>query len=167
MHRNARVITIGLILTLVLVLPVCVYSMQALTLLTFEEARELQLDDAEWEAGSIPKSVGIGIGPKIVFENPIVQTTDNGLLIASKSTMDLVILFEDGLSPVDMESLKVKARKGWFSKSLTKRLKPYLQGNSIRAEKVKIPSGRFKLEIKIADTSGTEVLQEYLCEIKD
>ncbi len=136
-------------------------------LLSFEEAKELDLDDAEWDKGGIPKALGYGIGPKIIFERPTVKETDKGLLINSPSQMDLVVLFKDGISPVNMKTLKIKAKKGWFSKSLTKRLKPYLLGQSIRANDIKIPSGRFKLEIKVADKDGNESVQEYLCEIRD
>lgn len=136
-------------------------------LLSFEEAKELTLDDAEWEKGGTPKSLGFGVGPKIVFESPSVKETDKGMLISSPSQMDLLVLFKDGISPVDMETLNIKAKKGWFSKNLTKRLEPYLLGPSIRANNVKIPSGRFKLEIKVADKDGNESIQEYLCEIRD
>lgn len=132
-----------------------------------EEAQELQLDDAEWEAGARPKSVGLGVGPKIEVKKPLVLETDKGLLIDAPTKLDLLVLFKDGVSAVDMASLNIKARKGWFSKNLTDRLKPYLLGQTILANDIEIPAGRFKLEISIADTGGNESIQEYLCEISD
>ncbi|QJB57055.1 hypothetical protein [Pseudodesulfovibrio sp. zrk46] len=138
-----------------------------LMLLSMDEAKELRLEDEEWEKGGMPKALGYGIGPKIVFESPKVKETDKGLVIDSPSTMDLLVFFREGIAPVNMKSLNIKAKKGWFSKNLTKRLEPYLLGQSIRANNVKIPSGRFKLEIKVADDDGNESVQEYMCEIRD
>lgn len=151
----------------VLALPHPSMAAGGLELFSLEEAKELNLDEAEWEQGAMPKSLSFGVGPKIVFAMPLVQETDKGLLIDSPSKMSLLVQFEDGVSAVDMKTLKIKARKGWFSKNLTDRLTPYLEGNSLKAENVKIPSGRFKLEIKISDVSGHESIQEYLCEIRD
>lgn len=156
----------GLVVCLALI-PQMSFAEDGFMLLSVQEAKELQLDDAEWEEGGMPKSFGFGIGPKIIFESPQVEETDKGLIIASPSQMDLLVVFRDGVSPVDMETLNIKAKKGWFSKNLTKRLQPYLHGQSLKAENVKIPSGRFKLEIKVSDHKGNESLQEYLCEIRD
>lgn len=142
-------------------------SEKGFMLLSFDEAMELNLDDVEWEKGGMPKAIGYGVGPKIVFESPSVRETDKGLLIDSPSEMDLLVFFRDGIAPVDMNSLNIKAKKGWFSKNLTKRLKPYLLGQSIRANNVQIPSGRFKLEITVADKEGNTSMQQYMCEIRD
>lgn len=137
-----------------------------LSLLSADEAKDLVLDDAEWNQGVASKGIGFGVGPKIVFESPQVRDTDGGLVIESPAKLSLLILFEDGIAKVDMHTLNIRARKGWFSKNLTDRLAPYLEGNAIRADNVEIPSGRFKLEIKIADAKGNESIQEYLCEIQ-
>lgn len=167
MTKQICALLIAAMAVLVLAYPQTIPAGDAFSLLSVEEAKELQLGDAEWEAGAIPKSAGLGIGPKIVFEAPEVQATDKGLLIDSPSTMSLLVVFKDNISPVDMKTLKIRARKGWFSKNLTDRLAPYLSGTSLKAENVKIPAGRFKLEIKIADTSGHESVQEYLCQIRE
>ena len=53
-----------------------------------------------------------------------------------------------------MDSLQVRARKGFFRKSLTRRLKPYMRGTSIQAYNLQLPEGRFRLEIDIADRDG-------------
>lgn len=167
MTRKAYPLLIAGLFVVLTCIPQTAPAADGFELLSIQEAKELQLDDAEWEAGSMPKSFGYGIGPKIIFESPQVQETDKGLLIDSPSQMDLLVLFKDGIYPVDMETLHIKAKKGWFSKNLTKRLQPYLHGKSLKAENVKIPSGRFKLEIKVSDKDGNESLQEYLCEIRE
>ncbi len=167
MIRKAYFIFVAALALSLTLIPQTTSAEDGFMLLSFEEAKELNLDETEWDKGSMPKSLGFGIGPKIVFENPTIKETDKGMLIDSPSQMNLLVLFEDGISPVDMSTLEIKAKKGWFSKSLTKRLKPYLHGNSLKAENVKIPSGRFKLEIAVADKDGNESIQEYLCEIRD
>jgi hypothetical protein len=64
-----------------------------------------------------------------------------------------------------MTSLQVKARKGIFKKSLTERLQPYIQGTSIVAQKVKMPSGQFIIEIDIADQEGARTFQRYYLQV--
>jgi hypothetical protein len=167
MHNNIRLAFAATLVLALVFLSDSVLATKGFMLLSPKEAHELQLDDMEWEKGVMPKSLGFGVGPQIFFKNPIVEETDKGLFINAPSEMDLLVIFEDGISPVDMNSLEIKARKGWFSKNLTKRLLPYINEKSIKADNVKIPSGRFKLEIKIADTAGNESVREYLCEIRD
>ncbi|WP_319581695.1 hypothetical protein [uncultured Pseudodesulfovibrio sp.] len=165
MLKTMHLFLAATLLTALLVMP-SVSTAGSLSLLSADEAQELALDDAEWEKGVASKGIGFGVGPKIVFESPEVENTDNGMVIKSPSQLSLLVVFKDGVAQVDMNTLNIRARKGWFSKNLTQRLAPYLEGNSIKAENVEIPSGRFKLEIKIADSKGNESIQEYLCEIQ-
>lgn len=165
MKKTLHFFLVAALLAAVLAVP----SMSAagsLSLFSADEAKDLTLDDAEWDKGVASKGIGFGVGPKIVFEAPEVKDTDNGQIIESPSKLSLLILFKDGIAQVDMKTLNIRARKGWFSKNLTERLAPYLDGNTIKADNVEIPSGRFKLEIKIADAQGNESVQEYLCEIQ-
>lgn len=60
-----------------------------------------------------------------------------------------------------MSSLEVVARKGIFSKSLTERLKPYVDGTSLNVKKAEIPAGRFLIQISIADLNGRATAQSY------
>jgi hypothetical protein len=61
-----------------------------------------------------------------------------------------------------MNSLDVEAKKGLFSVSLTDRLKPYIHGNKLEANKIKIPQGQFTVIIRIADRIGTFSEKAYL-----
>jgi hypothetical protein len=72
-----------------------------------------------------------------------------------------MVLFNKRPAPVDMESLHVIAKKGIFSKTLTDRLKPYIQGTSIIAKRIKFPEGRFLIQISIADLKGMKTTETY------
>jgi len=167
MQKKTILFLIAAMVMTVMALPTASMAGGTLTLLSMDEAKELNMGDEEWSAATAPKAFPFGIGPKIIFETPKVAETEKGMVIVSPSQMSLLVVFKNGISPVDMSTLNIKASKGWFSKNLTKRLAPYLEGTALKAENVKIPSGRFKLEIKISDTDGNESMQEYLCEIRD
>lgn len=138
-----------------------------LALFSAEEAKELNLSDEEWEMGVAPKALNIGVGPKIVVLTPSPLMTEKGPTIKSKPQLSLLVNFKNGAFPVDMSTLTIKAKKGWFSKNLTKRLKPYLDGTTLKAESLKIPTGRFNLEVAISDSEGHETEQTYRCEINE
>jgi len=65
-----------------------------------------------------------------------------------------------------MDSLKVEARKGFFSKSLTEMLRPYIRGDNIELSRVEIPKGRFMLDITIADVKGNITDSAYQLEVE-
>jgi hypothetical protein len=65
-----------------------------------------------------------------------------------------------------MDSLNVEARKGLFSKSLTNLLRPYIRGDRIEVTNLEIPSGRFMLDVSIADTNGNTTAASYLLEVR-
>ena len=67
--------------------------------------------------------------------------------------------------PVDMSSLHVVAKKGFFSKTLTSRLKPYVNGTTLAAKGVKIPKGKFFIEFTIADQKGSKTTESYLLKV--
>jgi len=69
-------------------------------------------------------------------------------------------------APVDMGSLEVRAKKGFFSVSLTDRLKPYLRGATLEATAIKIPEGRFLIQVEIADRSGGRTVDTFRLEVK-
>ncbi|HUU40718.1 MAG TPA: hypothetical protein VMW42_07250, partial [Desulfatiglandales bacterium] len=79
--------------------------------------------------------------------------------------MDLLIVFEQTSMPVDMSSLYVVAKKGFFSKTLTERLEPYVSGTTIDAKGVKIPKGKFLIEVTIADQDGFKTTGSYLLKV--
>jgi hypothetical protein len=64
-----------------------------------------------------------------------------------------------------MESLNIEARKGFFSKSLTEMLRPYIRGDRIESNQVEIPTGQFILGVSIADTNGNTTDTTYRLEV--
>jgi hypothetical protein len=64
-----------------------------------------------------------------------------------------------------MGTLQVIAKKGFFKKSLTNRLKPYIQGTSLHARSVSIPAGKFLIQVSIADRGGIKTTETYLLKV--
>ena len=134
-----------------------------LVLLTNSEAEQLRITDADL---MLPVSTPItSDGPRIVLRRPDITGTGKTPTVTTSSPTDLTVIFERNRAPIDMDSLQVKARKGIFKKSLTKRLQPYIQGTSIVAQKVKMPSGKFIIEIDIADQEGVRTFQRYYLQV--
>jgi hypothetical protein len=131
-------------------------------LFTAHEAHQLRLSDREWR--HVPKARALAAGPEIVVHRPQVVPGAVPTLEANSPT-DLDVVFEPRAAPVQMDSLNVDARKGFFSKSLTEMLRPYIRGNSIELSQVEIPTGRFLLDISIADTSGNVTEASYRLEV--
>ena len=131
-------------------------------LFTPQEARELRLNDQDWQ--HLAKAREISAGPQIVVHQPEVMP---GAIptIETLSPTDLYVTFEPRHAPVRMDSLRVEARKGFFSKSLTELVGPYIHSNSVDMHQVEIPTGRFLLEISIADTNGNLTDATYRLEV--
>ena len=122
-----------------------------IVLFTPQEALQLRLTNREWR--SVAAVRALSVGPQILVRRPRLVPGDIPTIEAQSPT-DLDVTFEPRSAPVRMDSLSVTARKGFFSKSLTELLRPYIRGNAIRVTKVEIPTGRFMLDISIADTNG-------------
>lgn len=73
----------------------------------------------------------------------------------------LHVSFERKESDVDMDSLRIRAKRGIFSRDLTGRLAPYIDGTSIRADDIDVPTGTFNIEIRIDDVDGRRTEAEY------
>ena len=101
------------------------------------------------------------LGPGIQIKKPSTQDTDGGDTIVTLTPMNLLVEFVETIAPVDMESLEVKVKKGWFSKSLTDKLKPYVKGTTIEANDLKVPEGRYLIEFSVADSNDTETKATY------
>jgi hypothetical protein len=65
-----------------------------------------------------------------------------------------------------MQSLRVQARKGIFTKSLTETLQPYTRGTRVEATAVQVPEGRFAIQIDIADLQGRKTSETYRLEVR-
>ena len=134
-------------------------------LLTPEEGKQLRLTEEEWNRPLL-RMRGPRKGPRIAIKSPPVKETSQGPVIEVVSPIDLVVSFEKNLAPVNMSSLEVTARKGIFSKSLTDRLKPFIRETSLEAKGVQLPTGKFKIQISIADKNKEETVQTYRVIVK-
>jgi hypothetical protein len=137
----------------------------------------LNLSDTDWEkwkslspgAGVHPETSEIErmgktppLGPIIIIHKP--QYVNDGIedpILHSNSPLDLLIVFKKNEAPVNIESLDIWAEKGIIKKTLTDRLASYISGDTLNAESVKFPSGRFLIGISISDTAGRETRKKY------
>jgi hypothetical protein len=134
-------------------------------LFTPEESNALQLTEHEWLLPlSLPAS---SRGPRIVLQSPSVKRNKRVPVIETDTPALLRVLFEPNPAPVDMSSLQVRARKGFFKKSLTQFLKPYIRGTMIEARNLQFPSGKFMIEIDIADRDGQSTSQSYYLHVSE
>jgi len=140
---------------------------RGLTLFSTQDATQLRLTDEDWQASKPPRSLAPLVGPRIVFWSPSVTNADAEPTIETLTPTDFDIRFEATQAPVDMHSLQVWARKGLFTKSLTPLLQPYIHGTSLQANAVKIPVGRFRLEMEIADIAGAKTAATYRLEVRE
>jgi len=141
----------------------------AVLLITTEEAEELSLTEQELAALIAVPRIRLRStrpGPRVVLQFPPIVDEDARTIYAGTPT-DLRIVFEESLAPVDMSTLQVKARKGVLSKSITKRVQPFIEGTTIAAEEVEFPKGRFRIEVSIADAEGTRTVEEYRLIVAD
>lgn len=99
-------------------------------------------------------------GPHIILKYPEWVRTHSIPTIRTTTSARFEMRFEPREAAVDMYSLAVWARKGIFKRSLTDWLKPYIRGNTIVADEVKLPRGEFVLEIQIADRGGEQTSQK-------
>ena len=136
-----------------------------LTLFTAAEAGQLRVTDADWKPPR--RSRGVPPGPRIDVRAPQVRADTDGAILETRTPASLMIRFEPNLAPVNMGSLEVTARKGIFSKSLTGLLKPYVQGTSLAVDGVAIPSGKFLVEIAIADERGAQTVETFRLQVDE
>jgi hypothetical protein len=158
-HRKACLVSCAVLLGLVNACQVQSVGQRRLALLTPEEATQVGLTEEEWQ--SPPRMRALPSGPRIIFQRPPVKDGADGPVIETVSPTDFVILFEENHAPVDMDSLQIEAKKWLFSKSLTARLRPYIEGTSLRAKGVEVPAGLFVIQIEIADIAGAKTVGTY------
>jgi len=133
-------------------------------LFSHDDARKLRLTDEQWRHP--PHARALSAGPEIVIRSPQVVSGDVPT-IETQTPAKLVVLFEPRNSPVDMSSLAVEAHKGFFSKSLTDMLRPYIYNDSIEVSKAQIPAGKFLLDISIGDQAGNVTTATYRLKVDD
>lgn len=106
------------------------------------------------------------LGSQILLHSPQPNETRVERRMETVTPLDLLILFEANHAAVDMDSLQVTARKWFFTKSLTALLRPYIRGTTLQGQEVKIPEGRFLLEIEIADVHGVKTVETYSVQVR-
>lgn len=140
-------------------------------LIRTEDAAELNLGELngnDWDAyvnkylmdtrGTITN------GPRIEIKYPSVIDDDIVKKIETHSPTSLNVEFfknETG-EEVDMGTLEVIGKKGWFQKSLTKKLKPYIRGTKLEASNIEIGRGKYHLYVSIADMAGVKTEENYI-----
>jgi hypothetical protein len=140
-------------------LPKPTAAQMAAVLFTPEETKALQLTEHEW---LLPLSQPTAsLGPSIILQYPSVKRNGRVPVIETDTPAMFRVLFKPNSAPVDMSSLQVRARKGFFKKSLTQFLKPYIHGTMIEAQNLQFPSGKFMIEIDISDHDGQSTSQSY------
>jgi hypothetical protein len=97
---------------------------------------------------------------------PTVKQTADGPVIETTPSTRFLIVFEPNGSPVDMDSLEIKAKKGILSMSLTPRLKPFIEGTNLKADSVTVPEGRFLIQIEILDRAGVRAIEKYRLDVR-
>jgi hypothetical protein len=120
--------------------------------------------EGEWEVFQLTRA--FSDGPRILVQRPELKGSKDDPLIETASPLDLFVSIERNKAPVDMDSLEIKAKKGFFSKSLTKKLRPYIKGTVIQAEGIKVPSGKFIIQITISDSEGAKTIASYRLSVK-
>jgi hypothetical protein len=123
-----------------------------------EDARKPRLTEGQWR--QVPRPRALSAGPNIVIRSPQVVSGDVPT-IETPTPAKLIVLFEPRNAPVDMSSLDVEAHKGFFSKSLTDMLRPYIHNDTIEVSQVQIPAGKFMLDISIGDRAGNTTTTTY------
>ena len=81
--------------------------------------------------------------------------------------MNLKITFQENHATVDMESLEATAKKGVLAKSITKRVKEYINGTVLDARNLDFPKGKFRIQLKITDVEGVITSQEYRLQVSE
>jgi hypothetical protein len=105
-------------------------------------------------------------GPIVKLHQPKLDSSKGSNHISVETPTPLHIQFIANNANIDMESLEVEARKGIFSKSLTKKVLPYFVNHSINIEQLNIPSGNFLISILINDVEGNKTIATYRLSVK-
>lgn len=130
-----------------------------------DEARALRLGPEEW-GRSAPKVRDLGGGPAIELREPAWIETPQGRVVKTRPQLSLRVMFRGRDAAVDMSTLEVRGRKGIFSLSLSDRLRPYVKGESLVADGLAIPEGRFELEISIRDVAGRKTVESFRVQVE-
>lgn len=137
---------------------------QEIWLFSEEDAAELRVASEDWVILDVPR--GDSLGPMITVERPTVIQTPEGPTIETSSPTAFFIRFESNSqgTDVDMSTLSIVAKRERFprlKRDLTGKLADFLKQNRIEAEAIKVPRGRYLVDISIADTAGVLTVESY------
>ena len=151
--RLSTIVTFALLMMLMPFASIMAKQAQTpFSLLTAEEARQLDMNEADWKALRIEKYRALPEqGPRIEIKKPTPKLEEGKSIIDMQQPADLLVAFIKNKADIDMSSLEIVASKGIFSVSLTDRLRPYIKQYSLEAKDIKIPEGNYVITISIAD----------------
>ncbi len=126
-------------------------------------AKETKIDNLEKEQSFNPYPTASNkepTGPIINIEKP----DENGLY---QELIDILVRFEKHPlgEPINMDSLKIVYLK-LFDIDITDRVRPYIAGNLINANKIQFPKGNHRFEISIQDIGKMESSKIFSVQVK-
>ena len=138
----------------------------ALPLFTAEEAEKLRLLDEEWKIVDeiLTRRQALSTrGPLIAVRSPSIQPTKPIPTIETTTPIHLAVHFLAHGAPVELQTLEVCGKSWGFERCFTDKLKPYLNAstNSLDVPSLDIPTGKYVIEIRIADEQGRETVAAY------
>ena len=101
-------------------------------------------------ARAATRTLGVPVGPRIELRRP-----GDASVFRAGEPVSVHVEFlpaADGAEP-DMETLRVRVRKGWFGRDITDEVEPYVEGAAIEVPEVDFSghTGDFRFEIRIRD----------------
>jgi hypothetical protein len=143
-----------------------VVEQPGIVLITPEEAEKLRLSEEEWKIIDeiLTRRQALStLGPLIAVRSPTVQPTNPIPTIETATPINLLVHFIENGAPVKLETLEVCGKTWGFRRCFTDKLKPYLNvhTNSLEAPNLDVPTGKYVLEIRIANDKGQETVANY------
>jgi hypothetical protein len=143
-----------------------VVKQPTIPLLTTEEAERLRLLDEEWKIVDeiLTRRQALSTrGPFIAVRSPNVQPTKPIPTIETVTPIHLAVHFMAHGAPVKLQTLEICGKAWGFERCFTDKLTPYLNAhtNMLDVPNLDIPTGKYVIEIRIADEQGQETVADY------
>jgi hypothetical protein len=143
-----------------------VVKQPTITLFAAEEAERLRLEEEEWKIIDeiLTRHQALSaLGPLIAVRSPSVQPTQPIPTIETPTPVNLTVHFIENGAPVKWETLEMCGKAWGFQRCFTDKLRPYLNTNTniLDVPNLDIPTGKYVIEIRIADEKGQETVAYY------
>jgi hypothetical protein len=143
-----------------------VVKQPTIPLFAAEEAERLRLLEEEWKIIDeilTRRQALSALGPLIAVRSPRVQPTQPIPTIETPTPVNLQVHFMENRAPVKLETLEMCGKAWGFQRCFTDKLKPYLNANTniLDVPNLDIPTGKYVIEIRIADEQGQETVAYY------